>query len=261
MYGIYNIYNNNDLIYIGKTNNFYTRLKNHIAQQPWNNEITHIAIAECKTKVDMDLYEKYYINKLNPKYNKAIVYNESPTFAVEELDFKKFTLEKFFSANKSKDSKSDNVNKTYEKRRLEIDELLKTSMEIKRGEKIDFLNSTYTLYNWNNPLKTIINFLHIEGNLVFFKHILEDIKNNKCKESEDKYEFIFKNGEDIFRNSDKYHLGVKIYDYSISEKRISKGFSGINFISEKNFNPKTGIVTVGINKFMLDEYFNKYFVY
>ena len=128
MYGIYSIYNNNTLIYIGKTNNFYTRLKTHMAQQPWRNEITHISIAQCKTKVDMDLYEKYYINKLNPKYNKAIVYNEMPTFAVEELNFDKFELNEFLNMNKSHVSKDDNINKSYEKYKQEIQNLLHTSV-------------------------------------------------------------------------------------------------------------------------------------
>jgi hypothetical protein len=99
-----------------------------MAQQPWRNEITHISIAQCKTKVDMDLYEKYYINKLNPKYNKAIVYNEMPTFAVEELNFDKFELNEFLNMNKSHVSKDDNINKSYEKYKQEIQNLLHTSV-------------------------------------------------------------------------------------------------------------------------------------
>ena len=261
MYGIYNIYNNDNLIYTGKTNNFYTRLKTHMAQQPWNNEITHIAIAKCKTKVDMDLYEKYYINKLNPKYNKSIVYNEIPTFAVEDLSFKKFELENFLNINKPKTLKNSNINKSYEKRKQEISELLKTSVEIKEGVKIDFLNSQNVLYHWWNSIKTTVNFLHIEGDLEFFKYILNSIRNNNCESYENKYVFTFENREDIFRNFRLYSLGLTINNYLISEKRISKGFSGINFISGMNFNPKTGIVTVGVNRFILDEYFNKYFIY
>lgn len=261
MYGIYSIYDNDNLLYIGKTNNFYIRLKTHIAQKPWKNEITHIATAECRTKVDMDLYEKYYINKLNPKYNKAIVYNEMPTFAVDELDFKKLTLEEFININTPKTLKNSNTNKSYEKRKQEIDELLKTSVEIKEDEKIYFLDSSHTLYHWSNSTKTNIDFLHVKGDLVFFKQILEGIKNNNCEELEDKYVFIFKDGENIFRNFDLYSLGLTIDSYSISEKRISKGFSGINFISGMNFNPKTRDVAVGMNRYVFDEYFNKYFIY
>ena len=261
MYGIYKIYNNDSLIYIGKTNNFHTRLKTHMSQQPWNNEVTHIAIAECKTKVDMDLYEKYYINKLNPKYNKAIVYNETPTFAVEELNFVEFTLEKFLGINKSKVPKSDNINKSYEKRRQEIDTMLRTSIKIREQEKINFFNSSHILYHWFNSSKTNIDFLHVEGDVIFFKEILEGIKNNVCEELEDKYVFEFRNREEIFKNSKLYHLGFKIDHYSISEKRISKGFSGVNFVSGMKLNPKTKDVEVSINKYMIDEYFSKYFIY
>lgn len=33
----------------------YTRLRNHMALQPWGNQITHIEVAECKNKIDMDI--------------------------------------------------------------------------------------------------------------------------------------------------------------------------------------------------------------
>lgn len=261
MYGIYNIYNNTKLIYTGKTNNFLTRLKTHVSLQPWRNEITHIAIAECKTKVDMDLYEKYYINKLKPKYNKAIVYNETPTFAVEELIFKKFSLKEFFDRNKPKTQKNNDINKNYEKYKKEINDLIKTSIKINKDEKIDFLNSTNVLYYWNDSLNTNIYFLQVEGDLIFFKEILKGIKNNICMEFEDKYVFIYKNREDIFENSDLYHLGLTINNYSISQKRISKGFSGVNFVYGIKLDPKTKDVKISINKYMLNEYFSKYFIY
>jgi excinuclease UvrABC nuclease subunit len=261
MYGVYKIYNNDDLIYIGKTNNFYTRIKTHLAQQPWKDKITHIAIAKCKTKVDMDLYEKYYINKLNPKYNKAIVYNEIPTFAVEELNFEKFELNNFLNMNKSQNLKSSNSNKRYEKRKQEIHELLQTSIEIKTDQNIDFLNTSHILYHWSNLSKTNINFLHVNGDIVFFKQILKGIKDNTCEELDDKYVFVFENREDIFKNFNKYSLGLRIDSYSISEKRISKGFSGINLVSGMYLNPRTKNVTVKINKYMMNEYFNRYFIY
>lgn len=254
MYGIYSIYNNNELIYIGKTNNFYTRLKTHMSQQPWSNEITHISIAKCKTKVDMDLYEKYYINKLSPKYNKAIVYNEIPTFAVEELNFIMFTLEDFLKINKPQNENTDNINKSYEKRKQEISELLKTSFEIKEGSKIDFLNSNNILYHWWNSMKTTIDFLHIDGDIKFFNQILRGVKENR-------YEFIFENSEEIFRNFDLHSLGLNIDSYSVSAKRISKGFTRVNFILGICMNPITKDVTVRVNQYMIEEYFDKYFIY
>lgn len=259
MYGIYNIYNNNNLIYIGKTNNFYTRLRNHMAIQPWKNEITHIAIAECKNKIDMDLYEKYYINKLNPKYNKAIVYNESPTFEIKELNFKKFELTEFLNASETKKVKVKNHTNVNEKHKYEIDEMLKTSIEINEGEKVDFFNSSYTLYHWINPLKTEINFLQVECDSTFFKGLLKDIKNGKCELIDNNYKFIFKNREDIFKNSKRYSISLIIDSYTIGKKRISKGFCGVNLTSGMRLDIKTKDVILYINKHMLDEYFYKYF--
>jgi hypothetical protein len=97
--------------------------------------------------------------------------------------------------------------------------------------------------------------------MTFFKLILEGVKDKRCEDTDDKYIFVFKNREDIFRNFNLYSLGIKIDTYSISEKRIIKGFTGINFVSGITFNPKTKITTVGINRFVLNEYFNKYFMY
>lgn len=259
MYGIYKIYNYDSLIYIGKTTDFHRRLKNHLSQQPWNKEITHIEIAECKTKIDMDLCEKYYINKLNPKYNRAIVYNEIPTFAVEELEFKRFELEEFLNINKDNNSKLNNINRSYERRKQEISDLLKISTEIKVNEKVNFMKSDNNLYHFTNPLKTDISFLNIRGDLEFFKYILNGIRNNNCKIREDKYIFVFEDREDIFRNSNLYSLGFEIDNYSISEKRISKGYTGINFISGITFNPKTKNVEVHIHRYVFEEYFYKYF--
>lgn len=261
MYGIYNIYNNNDLIYVGKTNNFYTRLRNHMALQPWKNEITHIAIAECKNKIDMDLYEKYYINKLNPKYNKAIVYNESPTFEIEGLDFKKFELNEFLKINNQKIGKVKNNIGVYEKRKKEVHEILKNSIEIKEGEKVDFLKSSYNLYHWSNSLKTEINFLEVKCDNLFFRELLQDIKNNKCELIDNEYEFKFKNREDIFRNAQQYSVSLKIDSYIIGEKRISKGFCIVNLTSGMCLDTKTKDVTIHIDKCMIDEYFCKYFLF
>lgn len=135
MYFIYKIYSNDDLIYIGKTNNIYSRIKNHLSQQPWKKEITRLEIADCKTKIDMDIYEKYYINKLKTKYNLSIVYDDSPTFKIGELVFKKFELKEFIEINKpNHEVKNTKINR-YEKMKNEINERIENSTEIKKGKK------------------------------------------------------------------------------------------------------------------------------
>ncbi|MCB2289434.1 GIY-YIG nuclease family protein [Clostridium sp. CS001] len=261
MYGIYNIYNNNNLLYVGKTNNFHTRLRNHMALQPWKNEITHIAIAECKNKIDMDIYEIYYINKLNPKYNKAIVYNESPTFEIKELSFKKFELTKFLDIGKPKESEVKRSIGVNEKRKYEIEELLKESIEINQGDKVDFLNSSKALYHWSNSSKTELNFFQIKGNNIFFRGLLEDIKKGQCELIDNEYNFIFNDREDMFTNSERYNFSLEINTYIISPKRISKGFCYANLISGISLDKKTKDIILYVNKHILDKYFCDYFIY
>lgn len=165
-----------------------------------------------------------------------------------------FTLEDFLKINKPQNENTDNINKSYEKRKQEISELLKTSVEIKEGSKIDFLNSNNILYHWWNSIKTTVDFLHIDGDIQFFKQILKGVKDNR-------YEFIFENSEEIFRNFDLYSLGLNIDSYSVNAKRISKGFTGVNFILGICMNPRTKDVTVRVNQYMIEEYFGKYFIY
>lgn len=227
MYGIYIIYSSNDLIYIGKTKNFYKRIKNHIASQSWGKDITHIEIAQCKNKLDMDLYEKYYINKLKPKYNKAIVYDEAPSFKIQKLNFKKITLEEFINEYKPAASETKDYISLYEKRKNEINELLKKSKEIKEGKKIDFLNSDYTTYHWKSSSENEIIFLSIVGEtpgIEFFKELIGNIKNEECTLIDGYYIFKFKNREYLFDNYKQYDVFLKLKNYFFYEKGIRSGF-------------------------------------
>jgi len=236
VYGIYNIFNKDELIYIGKTINFQSRLRNHMSTKTWKNEITHISIAECKNKIDMDIYEKYYINKLNPKYNKAIVYGEQPTFKIDELNFKIFGVNEFFKPKGSKITESKNKTKNIsvcDQRRNKINELIKNSIEIVEGEKVDFLNTTFLNFHWYNSNRTEITFLKINCNLEFFKSILLDIRNGKCESTEYKYKFLLKNNENICNDYKHYCISFGISGYMVCDKIKSTGNSiGTNITTE-----------------------------
>ena len=234
MYGIYNIFNNDELIYIGKTINFQSRLRNHMSTKTWKNEITHISIAECKNKIDMDIYEKYYINKLNPKYNKAIVYGEQPTFEIDELNFKVFGVNEFFKTDNSKNTEPKNKSiGVYKQRRNKINELIKNSTEIAEGEKVDFLNTTNLNFYWYNSNKTEITFLKVNCDIEIFKSLLLDIKNGKCESTEYKYKFIIKNNENICNDYKRYSISFGISGYMICDKIKSSDVSvGTNITTE-----------------------------
>lgn len=91
-YCIYkHINKNNEIIYIGLTSNLKQRQCKHLKESQHKQEIFRIEYAECQNKTAMILYEQYYINKYNPKYNKKDKRNDDVSFLhLKELDFKDY---------------------------------------------------------------------------------------------------------------------------------------------------------------------------
>lgn len=85
---IYKMFNKNDeIIYIGKTLNLKERIKQHKQEKDWFCEVSIIYYAVCESKTDMDIYEIYYINKCNPKYNLLNAHKEKFKYELPELRF------------------------------------------------------------------------------------------------------------------------------------------------------------------------------
>lgn len=62
--------NGGNVLYVGKTNDLKRRLGEHISNQEWSCEIDSLYYAICRDDFEQSTYEKYYIIKSNPKYNK-----------------------------------------------------------------------------------------------------------------------------------------------------------------------------------------------
>ena len=61
---------NGEIIYIGKTKNLESRINNHNHLDPnCYKELDCIMYATFNTEHEMDFAERYYIQKINPKYN------------------------------------------------------------------------------------------------------------------------------------------------------------------------------------------------
>jgi hypothetical protein len=209
MYFVYKLYSNDDLIYVGKTNDTHIRISNHLSQQPWSEKISHIEFAKCNSKIDMDIYELYYINKLKPKYNKASVSKDSPTFNIDALNFKRFSLHDFFNLNKSAANRNNESISIFDRRRSELDELLKNSIEIKHGEKVDLFQNFTSWYHWCDPDLRALQFMRICDNEVtynFLKEILMKIKIGNYELRGDSYCFEYINRKDMCDNYPKYQL-------------------------------------------------------
>jgi len=78
-----------DVLYVGKTINLSDRINTHISgrghlPKEVSNSIRYVEVKKYKTKLDMDIHELYYINKLRPKYNKKDVQTEEMTTTLDD---------------------------------------------------------------------------------------------------------------------------------------------------------------------------------
>lgn len=91
MLNIYKLYDEEyNLLYIGKTKNINNRIGQHISDRnkiAWKGKISKIMIADLDSELDLEMYETYYINKLNPPYNTSKVYNCESRLELIDLEF------------------------------------------------------------------------------------------------------------------------------------------------------------------------------
>lgn len=89
LYFVYFIYNyDNELIYIGKTNDLYGRMKQHQKENRLNeSDINYIDFELMKSAGDAFVREIYYINKYKPILNKRdLVDEEIQITVINELE-------------------------------------------------------------------------------------------------------------------------------------------------------------------------------
>ena len=60
-YYVYKYYGDEHLLYVGRTNDFVERFKQHLRENPYFDNVTRIDIATFESDGDMMIYEKYYI--------------------------------------------------------------------------------------------------------------------------------------------------------------------------------------------------------
>ena len=136
-YYIYKMYNNKDeLLYIGKTHNLYSRMNTHFSnailnEQPWKQKVNKIEVIELYNQYDIDIIEIYLIGKEKPKYNSDKVYeNASPSFNIN------YKIKNKFIINNPLNVKFKNKKDT--------------------KKKITTLKEVYDLYNLSKQEKEII---------------------------------------------------------------------------------------------------------
>ena len=101
-YWIYKHLNENgECIYVGLTTNLHQRQNSHLLNSSWKENIYEIYYADAYNKETMKIYEKYYINKLNPKNNIVdnITDNKIILEGLLDLDFKLYKKDDIMNSN------------------------------------------------------------------------------------------------------------------------------------------------------------------
>lgn len=66
--GLYFLFNNNEIVYIGKSENILKRIKDHRRKKIF----THYTYIPIDSRVELSIFEFYYINKYKPVLNKKM---------------------------------------------------------------------------------------------------------------------------------------------------------------------------------------------
>lgn len=81
--GIYRLYKNNTIVYIGKSKCIKSRLKSHIKEK----DVDSFDFTISNNESDKNLYELYYIDKYKPLYNKDCIEDSNTVIILEDLVF------------------------------------------------------------------------------------------------------------------------------------------------------------------------------
>ena len=81
--GIYVLYDDEEIVYIGKSTNIYNRIQQHKKDKVF----TSVKSIIFKEEGNIDLYEPYLIKKYKPKYNKEFI-DTINTIELPEINLK-----------------------------------------------------------------------------------------------------------------------------------------------------------------------------
>lgn len=88
---IYKFYNtNNELLYVGITNNMKLRIRQHRQDKEWASEIHKIYISNDITRNEAHIYEIYFIANEAPKYNVDFISGGLINFKLPEIEFTEY---------------------------------------------------------------------------------------------------------------------------------------------------------------------------
>lgn len=87
--GVYVFFNeDNEALYVGKTQNFKSRFADHFYDSRFFKEAAYARLYEVKDEFERDIYETQAIREFDPIFNKAKVYHR-----LDEIDFELSVIE------------------------------------------------------------------------------------------------------------------------------------------------------------------------
>lgn len=86
--GIYRLYKNNKIVYIGKSKCIKTRIQQHLKEK----DIDGFDFTILDNESDKNLYEIYYIDKYKPVYNKDCIEDSAGNIKLKDIVFSNFIL-------------------------------------------------------------------------------------------------------------------------------------------------------------------------
>ena len=200
-----------ELIYIGKAKNLKNRLSNHNhLTDDCYKELAYIMYASFDTEHEMDFAERYYIQKLTPKYN-TILSDKPISFDCDELDEKifdiyelnQYVIEKSFEQMKQLEKEKLNIN--FDFNILEVigliytilssywDDIRNKRCDISVRKHIKYMHeNTFTcLKNINIELSKKYNLLNIKIVPYNFLEQKDYIKGADFKENTIKFQLLY----------------------------------------------------------------------
>lgn len=81
--GIYKLYKNNEIVYVGKSKNIKTRIVHHLKEK----DIDEFDFTLMNNPSDKNLYELYYIDKYKPLYNRDCIESSISNIELKDLIF------------------------------------------------------------------------------------------------------------------------------------------------------------------------------
>ena len=215
-YYIYKYYINDELIYIGRTNNILSRHKAHLQKSDPHQidfqKATDIYVAEFSSDADMMIYEKYYITKYHPRCNTVDMKWSMPTIELPEPIWHIYTPNELEIVYSDK-PKTKNITK------LEIINELQDDNQEEENDEENYDISNFTIINISNLSQEKIWDEILQYDLTktafilpIYQYPLQFVKDTSCT----------KNINYIYKNIMYPFLSNKINKMTISNQENSK---------------------------------------